>query len=173
MSGPVTVCLAAQDLDTVEDTSDYLSVLPGTKDNIYDQYNYIMFTLKMPFCIFRARQCLSCSSRSRNTVEDTIDYLSILPGTKDNIHGQYNYVLIFKMHFCIFRALQCLSCSSRSGNTVEDTSEYLSILPGTKDSVHDQCIELYGEGSFMCVSNYSATVGLWRRWVRPQTLWWL
>ena len=52
----------------------------------------------------------------------------------------------------IFRALECLSCSTRAGNTVQDTSEYLAVLPGSKDNVHEQCIELYGEGSFMCVS---------------------
>ena len=33
-----------------------------------------------------------------------------------------------------------------------DTSHYLAVLPGIKDSVHEQCRELYGEGSFMCVS---------------------
>ena len=90
----------------------------------------------MPFCIFKAFQCLSWGYRSGNTVEDTSEYVAILPGTRDSINEQYNDNMLFA--FFYRQALQCLSCSSTSGNTVEDTSNYLSVLPGTKDKIHGQ-----------------------------------
>ena len=62
------------------------------------QYN-CMLIFEMHVYITRALQCLSCSSASGNIVEDTSEYLSILPGTKDNINGN---IIICWFLKCIF-----------------------------------------------------------------------